>query len=264
MATLIDPTASVDPRAELGEDVEIGPFCMVGPDVVIGQGTRLVSHVSLTGAVVLGRENTVGRFSAVGCEPQDSSYRGEPTRVEIGDRNAIHENVTISRGTQKEDGVTRLGSDNILMANVHVAHDCLLGDGVRLGLGVLLAGHVRIGSHATLDDGSVALQFVTVGCDSLARPMTKVGRDLPPYMVARGNPGEVCGVHAQGLRRRGLVGPDVAAMRMAHRLLFREKVEACRAEERLLVLELLTPAVRQLLIFLSAQRAGRLGRARGH
>lgn len=264
MATRVDATASVDPRAELGHEVEIGPFCVVGPDVAIGRGTRLVSHVTLMGAVSVGEHNVLGRFCAIGCEPQDASYRGAATRVELGDHNDVRENVTISRGTEKEDGATRIGDRNVLANGSHVAHDCRLGDGVRLGAKVLLAGHVRVESHATLGEGAVALQFVTVGGYSRALSLAKVGRDLPPYMMARGNPAEVCGLNAGALRGHDLAAVDVSALRVAYRLIYRDRVELGRAEEMLLALEGLTPAVLRLFEFLRSQRGGRNGRARGH
>ncbi len=262
--TRIDATASVDPRAELDHGVEIGPFCVVGPEVVIGRGTRLIGHASIRGIVTLGEFNTVGRFSAIGCEPQDVSYRGSPTRVVMGDHNEVRDNVTISRGTDKEEGVTRVGDHNVLASGSHVAHDCILGDGVHLGAKVLLAGHVRIESYATMADGSVALQFVTIGGHSLALPLAKVGRDLPPFMVAKGNPAEVSALNAASLRSIELSKEEVTALRLAYRLLYADRVDLIRAEEALKTVGQITPSVRRLLDFLHAQRGGKLGRARGH
>jgi len=261
--TRIDTTASVDPGAELDHGVEVGPFCVVGPEVVLGRGTQLIGHVSIRGIVTMGEHNTVGRFTAIGCEPQDTSYKGTPTRVIMGDHNEIRDNVTISRGTDKEIGVTRIGDHNILASGSHVAHDCILGDGVHLGAKVLLAGHVRIESYAMMADGSVALQFVTVGGFSMAMPLAKVGRDLPPFMVARGNPAEVCGLNAGALRSHEMGKDKVTALRLAHRLLYTDRVDLLKAEDALKAVQQITPAVRRLLDFLHAQRAGKLGRARG-
>ena len=264
MATRIDATASVDPRAELGHGVEIGPYCVVGPDVSLGEATRLVGHVSIRGHVSAGEHNIFGRFSAIGCEPQDTSYRGQPTRVEMGDFNEVRENVTISRGTEKEEGVTRIGHHNVLAHGSHVAHDCHLGDGVLLGAKVLLAGHVRLESYATMADGSVALQFVTIGGYSLALPLAKVGRDLPPFMIARGNPAEICGLNAGALRTHNIDPAEVSALRLAHRLIYRDHADPAKAEDALMAVGRLTPAVARLLAFLKLQREGKLGRARGH
>ncbi len=263
MATQIDATACVDSKAHLEDDVEVGPYCVVGPDVIIGRGTRLVGHVSVTGNTTIGEQNVIGRFCALGCAPQDASYRDTPTRLILGDRNELRGHVTISRGSEKEDGVTRVGDDNRFEIGSHVAHDCRLADGISMGSGVLLAGHVRLQSNVTLDDGSVVLQFVTVGEYSHATAMAKVGRYLPPFMIAVGNPAEVRHLNAAALKRHELGLVDAAALRVAYRLIFREKVELTKAETALVELDQLTPLVVRLLDFLKAQRKGRLGRARG-
>jgi UDP-N-acetylglucosamine acyltransferase len=142
MATLIADTACIDPRADLGDDVEIGPYCVVGPDVTIGRGTRLIAHACIQGTTILGEENVVHPFAVIGGEPQDVSFRGSQTCLEIGDRNVIREGVTIHRGSEKEQGVTRIGSNNLLMVNVHVAHDCVIDDRVIIANNTILGGHV--------------------------------------------------------------------------------------------------------------------------
>jgi UDP-N-acetylglucosamine acyltransferase len=261
MAT-IDPTARVDPRAEVADDVAIGPFCVVGPGVRIGRGTRLLGHVHLSGATTLGESNTVGPFVAIGGDPQDSSYRGSPTRVEVGDRNVIREGVTIHLAGEKEGGVTRIGSHNVLMINSHVAHDCRIGDRITLGTGSMLAGHVHIEPHAAISDGVAVLQYVTIGGYSYAETRAKVGQDLPPFMRAAGNPAEVRRVRAGALGRLGLDRAEILAIREAYRLIYRAKVGLNRAAELLRAHDRPSPAVRRLLDFLEAKQRGKQGRAR--
>ena len=150
MATMIADTACIDPRADIADDVEIGPYCVIGPDVMIGRGTRLIAHVCLVGHTTLGENNVVHPFAVIGGEPQDYLYKGQPTRVEIGDNNVFRESVTIHRGSDKEDGLTRVGSNNYLMANVHVGHDCVLGDRILVANNSMFAGHIHVESFANI------------------------------------------------------------------------------------------------------------------
>ena len=182
MATLIADTACVDPRAELGEDVEVGPYCVIGPDVTIGRGTRLIAHACIYGQTTLGEENVVHPFVVIGGEPQDVSYRGTSTRVEIGDHNVFREAVTIHRGSEKEQGVTRIGSNNLLMVNVHVAHDCLLGDRVIIANNTILGGHSHVESFVTISGGVGVHPFVTIGALLLCRrPVADLPRRAPVH-----------------------------------------------------------------------------------
>lgn len=262
MSTRIAETASVDPRAELGDDVEVGPFCDVGPDVRIGRGTRVLDGVSLLGTVTLGEFNTIGPFAAIGGEPQDVSYGGAPTRVEVGDRNVIRERVTIHRATEKEEGFTRIGSHNVLMANSHVAHDCHLGDRITLGTGSMLGGHVRVESFATLSEGVAVVQFVTIGGYSLVGTTSKVNQDAPRYLVVDGNPSEVRCVYVVGLKRNGFGAEVIHALHEAHRLIYRAKMGVQHATEVLESHGHLSQEVRHLLDFILAQQSGKGGRAR--
>src|SRR5260370_852980 len=163
MATLIADTACVDPRADIADDVEIGPYCVIGKDVRIGRGNRLLSHVCIYGNTSIGEYNVISPFVVIGGDPQDVSYQGTPTRVEIGDHNIFRENVTINRATEKEDGVTRLGSHNFLFAGAHVAHDCKLADRITIANGTMLGGHVHVQSLPSLSGGLAVHHSETVG-----------------------------------------------------------------------------------------------------
>jgi UDP-N-acetylglucosamine acyltransferase len=262
MATLIADTASVDPRAQLGDDVEIGPYCVVGPQVTIGRGTRLAAHVCIEGITKMGEANVVHPFAVIGGAPQDLTYKGSPTRVEIGDRNIIRESVTIHRGSEKEHGVTRIGSDNLLMVSVHVAHDCLLEDKIVIVNNTILGGHTHIESLAIIS-GSVAVHpFVTIGKHSYVGALSRIYSDVPRFMMIDGNPSKVRCLNIVGLKRHG-VGPEaISALHEAHRLLYRAKMTAAHAAEILESHGQICPEVRSLFDFIDRQHLGKHGRAR--
>jgi UDP-N-acetylglucosamine acyltransferase len=262
MATLIADTACVDPRAELGDDVEVGPYCVIGPEVEIGRGTRLIAHACIFGRATLGEENVVHPFAVIGGEPQDVSYRGSETRVEIGDGNVIREGVTIHRGSEKEQGLTRIGSHNLLMVNVHVAHDCRLGDRVVIANNTILGGHTHIESSVTISGGVGVHPFVTIGGYSYVGGLSRIYHDVPPYMIVDGNPSKVRCINVVGLRRHGLAAEAVSALHEAHRLIYRARMTAAHAAEILGTHGHLCAEVRSLLDFIEAQHQGKQGRAR--
>jgi UDP-N-acetylglucosamine acyltransferase len=262
MATLIADTACVDPRASLGDEVEIGPYCVIGPGVTIGRGTRLIAHVCLLGETTLGDDNVLWPFSVVGGDPQDVSYRDEPTRVVVGDRNTIRESVTIHRGSTKEDGLTRVGSDNYLMAGSHVAHDCIVGDGITIANGSMLGGHVRVGSHAGISGGVAVHHYTSIGEYSFVGGQSKVVHDVPPYMLSEGNPAKPRCINVVGLKRGDLARESISALHEAHRLLYRARMRPNDAEPILSAHGQLAPEVGRLLDFVRAQQAGKHGRAR--
>jgi UDP-N-acetylglucosamine acyltransferase len=264
MAVHIAATAHVDPHAELADDVEVGPYCVVGPDVRIGRGTRLATHVHLLGATTLGAFNSVGPFVAIGGDPQDLSPVSSTTRVEIGDHNILRERVTIHRATDKEVGVTRIGNHNILMANSHVAHDCVLGDSISMGTSSMLGGHVHVESFVTLLDASVVVHFVTLGRHCCVGVKSKVCQDVPRYLMVNGNPAEIRCIHAAGLKRHEVPPVTIDALHEAHRLIYRGKVTLLRASEILASHDQLLPEVLLLLDFIAAQRAGKGGKSRTH
>ena len=262
MISQISDLAAVDPRAEIGDDVAIGPFCVIGPHVTIGRGTRLLNNVTVLGHAEIGQFNTIYPGAVIGGDPQDLSFRGSDTRVVIGDGNVIREAVTISRATEKEDGVTRVGSESYLMACCHVAHDCCVGDHVVIANGTLLAGHVRIHNHATLSGNTGVHQFTTIGSYAFVSGMSRVLHDVPPYMLVDGNPSRPRCINVVALRRNDFPNNYIKALIEAHRLVYRAKVGLDHAREILRSQGKLIPPVNHLMNFVQEQQEGRHGRAR--
>jgi UDP-N-acetylglucosamine acyltransferase len=221
MQTKIHPTALIAPGAELGIDVEIGPYCVVGSNVRIGDRTKIGAHVVIDGVTTIGEDNLIVGQAGLGGPPQDLSYKGEPTQLVIGDRNTIREFVTINRGTVKGGGVTQIGSDCLLMACSHVAHDCDLRDRIILANNVLLAGHVFVGENANISGGSAAHHFVTIGSFAYVGGMTRMVQDVPPYMILEGHPSRVRGVNKIGLQRGGQTLESIEALETAFRRIYR-------------------------------------------
>ena len=206
MACLVAESSRVDPGARVARDTIIGPGCVIGPDVEIGRGTELVGHVCLLGAVRIGEFNKIGPFVAIGSEPQDLSYWGTATRVEIGDHNEIHERVTIHRGSEKEDGITRLGNHNHFHNGSHIAHDCKLADRITIGSLSMIGGHVHIQSDAYIAEKVGVHQFSTIGRHSYVAGQSKIVQDVPCYMRVGGNPSSVRGINGRVLLKSGLAG----------------------------------------------------------
>lgn len=262
MASHIAPTADVDPRAELGSDVTIGPYCVVGPKALIGDGTRLDNHVTVTGHTTIGAHNHIFPNVVIGAEPQDISYRGSETRVEIGDRNVIREGVTINRATEKEDGLTSVGSHGYYMAGCHIAHDCKIGDRVIIANATLLGGHVHVQDDATLSGGVGVHHFTTIGSYSFVSGISRVLHDVPPYMLVEGIPTRPRCINVVALKRNDFPADVIRALSEAHRLLYRAKVGLDHARELLRNNGQLYPAVNHLLSFIQNQQEGRHGRGR--
>ncbi|MBN2217226.1 MAG: acyl-ACP--UDP-N-acetylglucosamine O-acyltransferase [Pirellulales bacterium] len=262
MATYISPQACVDPKARIEDDVYIGPFCVVGPDVHVGRGTRLENSVTLMGHVTLGEENEISPGAVIGGQPQDLSYTGTPTQVVIGDHNRIRECVTINRGTEKEDGVTCVGSHNFLMAGCHVAHDCHVGNHCIITNNSLLGGHVHMHDHATLSGAVAVHHFATIGSYAFVAGVSAVRHDVPPYMLAEGFPSRPRCINVVALKRNNFPPEVINALAEAHRLLYRAKVGLDHAREILRGNNMLLPDVNHLLSFVQYQREGRHGRGR--
>lgn len=262
MATMIADTAHIDPRAEIADDVEIGPYCVIGPDARIGRGTRLIAHVCVLGHTSLGENNVIHPNSVIGGEPQDFSYKGEPTQLVIGDDNTFREGVTIHRGSCKEEGVTRIGSNNYFMANVHVGHDCILGDRILIANNTMLAGHIHMESHATVSAGVGIHQFVRVGNYSYIGALSRIYHDVPPYMLVEGNPSKVRCINIVGLKRHGIAPEAVTALHEAHRLIYRARMISRQAHEVLEAHGQVCAEVQRLLDFIEIQQQGRHGRGR--
>lgn len=215
----VHPTALVDEGAELGEGVVVGPYCIVGPGVRIGARTELKGHVVIERDTSIGEGCTIGYGAALGTDPQDLKYAGEPTRLEIGDRTVIREYATLNRGTAAS-GVTTVGSDCMLMSYVHVAHDCHLGDHVILSNAVNMAGHVSIGDWAIIGGMTPIHQFVRIGAHSFIGGQSRISKDIPPYVKAAGIPVELYGLNSVGLQRRGFSEEVRRELKRAYRLFF--------------------------------------------
>jgi UDP-N-acetylglucosamine acyltransferase len=230
---MIDPRAVVSPQAEIAPDVQIGPFSVIGPGVVIGGGTWIGPHVVINGPTRIGKDNKIFQFASLGDAPQDKKYKGEPTRLEIGDRNVIRESATVNRGTAQGAGVTRIGDDNLLMAYSHVAHDCQLGNQIVLSNVATLGGHVEIGDFAIMGGLSAVHQFTKVGAYCFIANNAAVTRDVPPYVMAVGQPAEPHSVNAVGLKRRGFTEEQILNVRRAYRVLYRSGLKLKAALEQL-------------------------------
>ena len=219
---MIDPGAIVSSRARLHGDVSVGPFSVIGPDVEIGRGTRVESHVVIKGPCVIGEDNRVFQFSSIGDDPQDKKYAGETTNLVIGDRNTIREACTINRGTVQDRGTTRVGNDNWIMANVHIAHDCVVGDQTVLAHNAALGGHVHVGDWSVLGAFTAVHQYCHIGAHAITGLLTSVTQDIPAYVTAVGRPAVPRGINAEGLRRRGFDADCIRRIRAAYRTLYRQ------------------------------------------
>lgn len=262
MPTHIHPTAVIDPRAEIHDNVEVGPHCIIGPLVSVGSGTQLIANVTIMGRVAIGQGNRIFPGAVLGGEPQDISYRGTDTQVIIGDDNLIREGVTINRGSEKEDGVTSLGNHCFIMAGSHIAHDCKVGSRVIMANATLLGGHVHIHDDATISGGVAVHHFSTIGSFSFTGGLSRVLHDVPPYMLAEGNPSRPRCINLVALKRNNFSADSIRALAEAHRLIFRARVGLDHARELLRAGDLLMPAVNHLLHFLQNQHEGRHGRGR--
>jgi UDP-N-acetylglucosamine acyltransferase len=221
MTAAIHPTAIIEPGAQLGVGVEIGAYSIIGGQVEIGDGSRIGPHVVIEGHTRLGRDNHVFQFCSIGAMPQDKKYAGEPTRLGIGDRNTIREFCTINCGTAQDAGVTRLGNDNWIMAYVHLAHDCQVGNHTIFANNAQLAGHVTVGDWAILGGFTGVHQFVRIGAHSLAGIGSMLLQDLPPYVTASGNPARPHGINSEGLKRRGYSPAAITAIKRAYKTLYK-------------------------------------------
>jgi UDP-N-acetylglucosamine acyltransferase len=224
--------AVVHPEAKLGRGVEIGPFCVVGPHVVIGEGTKLLSNVIVNGHTIIGRENEIHPFAVIGAASQDKKYRGEISYVRIGDGNVLREYVTIHRGTGAETE-TIIGNNNLLLAYVHIAHNCRIGNRVVMSNGAQLAGHVLVGDGANIGGMSGVHQFVRIGRMAMIGGMSRVVKDIPPFVLVEGNPTVVYGLNTVGLKRSNLSAESLAELKDAYRILYRSNLNLTNALERL-------------------------------
>lgn len=253
---MIHPTAIVHPDAQLADDVSVGPFCYVGPGVSIDAGTVLESHVVVKGPTTIGKNNRFFQFGSIGEECQDKKYAGEPTRLEIGDNNVFREGVTVHRGTIQDQGLTKVGSGNLIMAYAHLAHDCMVGDNNILANGVSVAGHVHIGDWVILG-GMVGIhQFCHVGSHCFAAAGSIVLRDIPPYVMVGGESVKPHGINTEGLRRRGFSKEAITGIRRAYKVLYRSGNRAEEAVEQLVDMAKEVPEVQLMADFVANSARG--------
>lgn len=253
---MIHPQAIIDPGARLGKNVQVGPFSVIGADVEIGDDTWVGPHVVINGPTRIGRQNKIYQFTSLGEAPQDLKYAGEPTRLEVGDRNVIREYVTFSRGTVTGAGVTRVGSDNLFMAYVHVAHDCQVGDHTVFANCATLGGHVTVGDHAILGGFTGVHQFCRVGAHCMTGVATVTFKDIPPYLLVYGNTAQPYGLNLRGLKRRGFSEGSIETLKHAYKLLYRSglRLEEALTQMRGLVPQ--CPEVGALVSFIDASERG--------
>ena len=218
----IHPSAIVDPQARLADSVSIGPYAVIGPNVEIGEGTTVGPHTVIEGHTTIGRDNRIFQFASLGADPQDKKYAGEPTRLVIGNGNTIREFTTFNTGTVQDKGVTQIGDDNWIMAYVHVAHDCIIGSHNVIANSVQFAGHVTVGDFTLIGGISGIHQFVRIGDFAMLGFQTRLSQDLPPFVVAAGNPAEAQNVHQEGPRRRGYSPERLSLLKQMYKLLYRK------------------------------------------
>jgi UDP-N-acetylglucosamine acyltransferase len=253
----VHPTAIIHSRAQVAPSVEVGPYAVIGADVELGEDCVVMSHASLAGPAKIGRQNRFFPFVSIGQDPQDLKYRGERTSVEIGDANTFREYVTVNRGTAQSGGVTRIGNHNLLMAYVHIAHDCRLGDFIVMANGASLAGHVEIGDHAIVGAFCGFHQFTRVGAYSFLGAYSAVNKDILPYMKTTADrPVTVLGPNRLGLERDGLTREDIADLEAAYRLLSRSELNTTQALEAIEARRLTSPHVRALVEFIRTSERG--------
>jgi UDP-N-acetylglucosamine acyltransferase len=233
MSAFIHETAIIGPNARIGAECFIGPFCKVGDEVSLGDHVKLDSHVVIGGKTLIGSETHVFPFASIGLAPQDLKYAGEPTAVEIGERNQIREFVTVHRGTTGGGGVTRIGNDNLLMAQAHVAHDCQLGSHIIMANAATLAGHVEIADRASVGAYSGVHQFCRVGYEAFVGGYSVVVKDAPPFAIIQGNHAKCYGLNRIGLRRRGYSKETIEKLNHAYHLYLSAKLNTTQAVERM-------------------------------
>ena len=253
---MIHPTALIDPKAELADDVEVGAFSIVNAKVRIDSGTKIRSHAVITGRTTIGKNNEIFQFTSIGEQPQDKKYNGEDTELIIGDNNTIRESCTFSRGSSQGGGVTRIGNNNWIMACVHIAHDCILGDDIIMANNASLAGHVTIGDHAILSGYSLIHQFCTVGEHSFTSFASHVNQSIPPYVTVAGEKARVKGINSEGLKRRGFTPEQISQVRRAYKALYRESLPLDEATARITEMASDSPELELLVNFLNLAERG--------
>lgn len=252
----IHPTAVIDDKASLGENVEVGPYSIIGENVEVGDGSIIGPHVVINGPTKIGRENHIFQFASIGEVPQDKKFHGENSTLEIGDRNHIREFVTINRGTEDGGGVTKVGNDNWLMAYIHIAHDCIVGNNVIFSNAASLAGHVTVDDHAILGGFTLVHQFCHIGSHAFCGMGSAVSKDVPPYVIVNGNPAHPHGLNLEGLKRRGFSKEALKAIRDAYKLVYRKGLTIEEAMPKLEELAKASKEVQPFMEFIKSATRG--------
>jgi UDP-N-acetylglucosamine acyltransferase len=247
---MIHPSALIDPSARIGENVSIGAFSIIGPDVEIGDGTTIGPHVVIESQTRIGRDNRIWQFASLGAAPQDKKFHGEKTRLEIGDRNVIREFVSFNRGTDDGGGLTSIGNDNWLMAYVHIAHDCRVGNNTIFSNASSLAGHVTVDDWVILGGFTLVHQFCQVGAHAFTAMGAIINRDVPPYVTVAGSFAEPKGINSEGLRRRGYSSERIMAIKRAYRTLYNSGLPLSEARSELARAAEGAPDVKLMLDFI--------------
>ena len=253
--TQIHPTALIDPAAQLGSGVTVGPYCIVGPDVSLGDGCWLQQHVTIAGPARIGRNNRFFAYCSIAQQTQDLKYQGEPTHVEIGDENCFREFVSVHRATAPGD-CTRIGNRGNFLAYAHIAHDCVVGDNVIFSNNGTLGGHVQVGDYAIIGGLSAVHQFCRIGRHAILGGCTKIVQDVPPFMIADGNPAEIRGINKVGMERRGFSAETVREIKEAYRILYRMNLNVKAAADQIREKLQQIPEICLLLEFLATTERG--------
>ena len=256
MTPSVHPTALVHPGARLGTDVHVGAYSIIGEHVEIGAGSRIGPHAVITGHTRIGESNRIFQFVSLGEEPQDKKYAGEPTRLEIGDRNVIREFCTFNTGTVQDAGITRVGDDNWIMAYVHIAHDCVIGNHTIFANNASLAGHVHVADHAILGGFTGVHQFCRVGAHVITGIASVVRQDIPPYFTVAGSPAAPHGINSEGLKRRGFSAEAISAIKRAYKTLYKSGLGLAEARDAIAAEAETRPELVPLVDFLTSSARG--------
>ena len=253
---MIHPSAFIDPKAELADDVEVGAFSIIDAKVRIGAGTRIGPHAVITGRTTIGENNHIFQFTSIGEQPQDMKYAGEDTELVIGDNNTIRELCTINRGSMQGGGMTRIGNNNWIMACVHIAHDCILGNNIIMANNASVAGHVTVGDHAILGGYALIHQYCDVGEHSFTSFASFVNQSIPPYVTVAGEKASVKGINSEGLKRRGYSAEQIKQVRRAYKAIYREGRSLEEAKAILTEMAADFPEVKPMADFLNSAERG--------